>query len=301
MNKELISVIVPVYNVEAFIDKCLNSILSQTYKNIEVVLVDDGSTDNSGKKCDEYVKKDSRVKVIHKSNGGLSSARNTGIDNSSGSFLSFIDSDDYIDSNMLEILYNGCVNNNCDIGIINKVRVDEFDNKKYDTAIVEEKKVKSEEALKLLLLSDPSACNKIYRRDLFNKIEFPIGKLYEDILTIPYLLMESKNIYLNPNFGYYYFQRSNSIVNSKFKPQKMDYLFNSLNYDFLLCGFYDFNNQSRRVQEKCGFKPYRKLVFNPKCGGPEPGVLMLLPNPNKNIEFKFSHPETLIWKLQSIN
>ena len=76
----------------------------------------------------------------------------------------------------------------------------------------------------------------------------------------------------------------------------IDYLFNSLNYDFLHCGFYDFNNQSRRVQEKCGFKPYRKLVFNPKCGDPEPGVLMLLPNPNKNIEFKFSHPETLIWK-----
>lgn len=76
----------------------------------------------------------------------------------------------------------------------------------------------------------------------------------------------------------------------------IDYLFNSLNYDFLLCGYYDFNNQSRRVQEKCGFKPYRKLVFDPKCGEPTPGVLMFLPNPNKNIEFKFSHPETLLWK-----
>ena len=110
-----ISVIVPVYNVEKYLTKCVDSIMNQTYKDLEIILVDDGSTDNSGKICDEYVKKDKRFKVIHKKNGGLSDARNVGIKNSTGEYLSFIDSDDYIDNDMIECLYNACIKNNADI------------------------------------------------------------------------------------------------------------------------------------------------------------------------------------------
>ena len=108
---ERISVIVPVYNVEKYLDKCVQSILNQTYENIELVLVDDGSTDGSSKICDKYGNIDSRVKVIHKENGGLSSARNRGIDEAGGKFITFIDSDDYIHHQMLEILYEGIIKN----------------------------------------------------------------------------------------------------------------------------------------------------------------------------------------------
>lgn len=101
---DLISLIVPVYNVEKYLDKCLETITNQTYSNMEIILIDDGSTDLSGKKCDEWEKKDSRVRVIHKKNGGLSSARNAGIDVAKGKYISFIDSDDYIELNMIEIL-----------------------------------------------------------------------------------------------------------------------------------------------------------------------------------------------------
>ena len=112
---ELISVIVPIYNVEKYLERCLDSIIKQTYKNLDIILVDDGSIDNSTKICDEYVKKDSRIKVIHKENGGLSDARNVGIDNSDGKYICFIDSDDYIELDMIENLYDGIVKNNANI------------------------------------------------------------------------------------------------------------------------------------------------------------------------------------------
>lgn len=105
MKDDLISVIVPVYNVEKYLHKCINSILNQTYKNLEIILIDDGSTDNSGKICDEYALKDNRIKVIHKENGGLSSARNAGLDICSGDYIGFVDSDDYIAEDMYEYLY----------------------------------------------------------------------------------------------------------------------------------------------------------------------------------------------------
>ena len=103
---DLISIVVPVYNVENYLDKCIETIVKQTYKNIEIILVDDGSKDNSGSKCDEWKNKDKRIKVIHKVNGGLSSARNAGIEVAAGKYINFIDSDDYIDLRMIEILYN---------------------------------------------------------------------------------------------------------------------------------------------------------------------------------------------------
>lgn len=101
---ELISVVIPIYNVENYIDKCIETVIKQTYKNIEIILVDDGSTDNSGYKCEEWKKKDNRIVVLHKENGGLSSARNAGIDVAKGKYISFIDSDDYVDYSMIEIL-----------------------------------------------------------------------------------------------------------------------------------------------------------------------------------------------------
>ena len=116
MEKQpLISVIVPVYNVENYLPRCLDSIINQTYTNLEILLVDDGATDNSGKLCDEYAQKDNRIRVFHKENGGVSSARNMGLDNATGEYIAFVDSDDYIDKCMYEIMLNSSVQNNADI------------------------------------------------------------------------------------------------------------------------------------------------------------------------------------------
>ena len=122
-NNNLISVIVPVYNVYGYLDKCIQSIQRQSYPNIEIILVDDGSTDGSGVKCDEYAVKDSRIKVIHKTNGGLSDARNAGIEIAAGKWFSFIDSDDYISETCLEELLTAATDNECQVSVCNMVRV----------------------------------------------------------------------------------------------------------------------------------------------------------------------------------
>ena len=121
----MISVIVPVYNVEKYLRQCLDSVLAQTYRELEIILVDDGSTDGSGAICDEYATRDSRIKVVHQQNGGLSSARNAGLDLATGEYVAFVDSDDYIHETMLELLYQALVENNADTVICNFERVDE--------------------------------------------------------------------------------------------------------------------------------------------------------------------------------
>ena len=114
-KQDLISIVVPIYNVEKYLEKCINSIIIQTYKNIEIILVNDGSTDSSGKICDIYLKIDKRIKVVHKKNGGLSDARNVGIENAKGKYIAFIDSDDFLDSDFIEILYNLIIEYNADV------------------------------------------------------------------------------------------------------------------------------------------------------------------------------------------
>ena len=123
-----ISVIVPVYNVEKYLDKCVESIVNQTYKNLEIILVDDGSTDSCPEICDEWAKKDNRIKVIHKPNGGLSSARNAGMDSMTGSYIQFVDSDDYIKSNMIEVMYGNIIKGDYDVCVCNYSFIDESDN-----------------------------------------------------------------------------------------------------------------------------------------------------------------------------
>ena len=223
--KDLISIIVPVYNVEDYIEECLDSILNQTYKNLEILLVDDGSTDNSGKICDKYVKKDNRFKVIHQKNSGLSESRNNAIKVSSGKYLSFVDSDDIIHPRMIEILHQELIKNKSDISIC------KFQNF-YTKFIIKEKKYEvklltQEEFLKELMkdkeISD-HACNKLYKKTLFKEIKFPIGKKYEDIgTTYKIALTAKKFVYLNMEL-YGYRTRENSIVNNLKKETLLDYL-----------------------------------------------------------------------------
>ena len=193
-NKDLISIIIPVYNVELYLEKCLDSIINQTYKNIEILLVDDGSKDNSGKMCDEYAKKDNRIKVIHKENGGLSSARNCGIKNSNGKYLTFVDSDDIIELDMIESLYHLMNKYDSEIVISNIKNV-------FDGIIKKEKEtdeirvLNNIEVLEEMLYGDAyyiSACGKLFKKELFENVEFPLNKVYEDVGTM-YKLYDLSN------------------------------------------------------------------------------------------------------------
>ena len=182
-----ISIILPVYNVEKYLNKCIDSILNQTYKNFELIIIDDGSTDNSSTICDSY-KNDSRVIVIHQDNKGLSVARNKGIDMSTGNYITFIDSDDYIDSKYIEILYNIISNNNSDIVMCNKIEFKENTNIKeniiYD---YNEEVLSKEETYKRMVLLQGitfTSWAKMYKKEIFNNNKYLEGKLYEDIFII---------------------------------------------------------------------------------------------------------------------
>lgn len=226
--KELISVIVPVYNVEDYLERCVDSIIKQTYINLEIILVDDGSTDQSGEICDKYKEKDNRIKVIHKKNGGLSSARNKGLEIAHGEYVGFVDSDDYIAEDMYEVLHM-YMEEDVDITFCGRIYV--LPDKKYKGYCLNEaKKYTCEEALKEVLIlrkMDYNASTKLYRRKLFKNILFPVGRVSEDIPTIYRLLKRARNIYHIGKAKYFYYYRENSISHSEFYLRRIDFvLFN---------------------------------------------------------------------------
>ncbi|WP_075983033.1 glycosyltransferase family 2 protein [Bacillus massilinigeriensis] len=223
-----ISVIVPVYNTEEYLIQCVDSILEQTFTNLEVILVNDGSTDKSGDICNEYMKKDHRIKVIHKENGGLSDARNAGIDIATGNFIGFVDSDDYIERDMYRLLYDLIKKYEAEISICG---ISRFSNE------VSIKKKKFEEicyipelAIKELLRDEKfhsHACDKLFKANLFDTIRFPTGKYYEDVYTTYKLFYISNKIVFNSIPKYYYRITEGSISNSLFRPRDLDLLFAS--------------------------------------------------------------------------
>ena len=223
---DLISIIVPVYNVEQYLDRCVKSLLQQTYKNLEIILVDDGSPDRCGQMCDNYAKLDSRVLVIHKENGGLSDARNTGLCSASGKYIGFIDSDDWVAPDMFEVLYNGLIGNNADISICGYYKVQ--DNVVYSKYIENAVVYSKQEALQELLLDNKIenyAWNKLYKSSLFtDDIKYPIDKHFEDVGTTYKLFMNAETIVVLPEIKYFYFRHPNSIVGSWKAESLIDYI-----------------------------------------------------------------------------
>ena len=225
-KEDLISVIIPVYNVEKYLDKCIESVISQEYKNLEIILVDDGSCDKCPQKCDEWAIKDKRIKVIHKSNSGLSDTRNVGIENSNGKYLCFIDSDDYVDSDMIQSLYEGIKKSNCKICSAGFIYEKENIQQKYycKNYYVEN----SEQILKRIFNDDDFStciCDKIYDCDLFDEIKFPSGKIHEDMGTLYKLIHDAKRIAHLPSAHYHYVQRNGSIINSAFNTEQLNLLY----------------------------------------------------------------------------
>ena len=204
MDKEqpLISVIVPVYNVQKYLKKCVDSITSQTYKNLEILLVDDGSTDSSGQICNEFEKNDARIKVIHKKNGGLSDARNAGLDRAKGQYYAFIDSDDYIQDNTIEIMLNAIKKNKSEIAVCNMIRfLEEGETVQFYCPTDHE-----------VLYQGNQRYNKLFEAKLFEGIRFPKGKYYEDTFVYHEVLYRANSIVLTGTDSYWYLSREDSIV-----------------------------------------------------------------------------------------
>lgn len=229
MQEKLVSIIVPIYKVEQYLEECVQSLLNQTYKNLEVILVDDGSPDNCGKLCDEYAKKDGRIKVIHKENGGLSSARNAGLDIAKGEYIAFVDSDDCVSNKFIETLYRLCEDNDADIAVSeyikfsDKVDVDteikEKNIKKYDSVTMQ-KLIYSNECVKFVVV-----WNKLYKRRIYEDLRFPIGKINEDEFTT-YKAYDktNKDVVATNEVLYYYRYNENSIMGKKFNEKRLDVL-----------------------------------------------------------------------------
>lgn len=223
--KDLISVIVPVYNVEAYLPMCLESIINQTYKNLEIILINDGSTDNSLNICKNYAKKDDRIVVKTQKNKGLSATRNKGIEMAHGKYIGFVDADDVISLNMYEYLYRAIIQDRSQLSICNYIMFDKekpIFTKKYQST-----KLTTVEALKQLMIDKDitnHAVDKLYLRDLFDGIEFPVDRKYEDIATTYKLFLSANSISYVPCYLYGYYQRVGSITGEYNKNTNLDFI-----------------------------------------------------------------------------
>jgi glycosyltransferase involved in cell wall biosynthesis len=232
--QDKISVIIPVYNVEKYVAKCIESVIKQSYKNLEIIIINDGSTDSSGEICNKYLEFDNRIIVKNQENQGLSMARNNGLGIASGEYIAFVDSDDYIDYDMFELLHTNLCIYEADISMCNIYRI----NKNGKTIIDKSGKeifhhynlqsstnILLENDKKIIYLGDSDnnyVWNKLYKKSLFSQIYFPRNRMYEDVF-ITYKLFEKANkIIISPEYKYYYVQHQNSIVNQEFKTNHLD-------------------------------------------------------------------------------
>ena len=222
----LISVIVPVYNVEEFLPKCIDSIVNQTYQNLEILLVNDGSTDNCPTICDEWSEKDQRIRAIHQKNGGVSSARNAGLDIMQGEYLMFVDSDDWLSLDAVEILYNRLIRDNCEMVIGQTMKI-------YDDGHTEptycnwmrDMQITAEKALRLLVSDTPIPCypcGKLMKRHVYDGLRFPSLCRGEDMWIFPHLLERCKKISLESKVLYFYYQRAESAVHASKEKHWLD-------------------------------------------------------------------------------
>ena len=256
LNDGLISIIVPVYNVEQYLSRCIESLINQTYEQLQIILVDDGSTDTSGEICDNYEKKDRRIAVIHKENGGLSDARNTGLKFAVGSYIGFVDSDDWVELDMYELLLDKLLYYKADIAMCGADSVDSEGKRFSDgrtpgvTMNGEVTVWENEEIMKQHLSNKINAgvWNKLYKRSVIEGIEFPSNRLYEDVFTTyKFLHLSSRFVKINSH-KYNYFQRDNSICKSKFTEKNFDSVFaNEERYNFIKKNYPELEHLARNT------------------------------------------------------
>ncbi len=225
----LISIIVPVYNVSNYIRRCLHSVIAQTYANLEIILIDDGSTDGSGKIIDDYSVQDERIKIIHQSNAGLSSARNKGIEVATGEYLSFVDSDDFVAKDYVEYLYRLLKNDdfNSPLAICSLMDVYSTNGKQVNQGDGSEQVLSGEKCIEKMCyhdLVDTCAYAKLGRKELYDHVRFPVGSLFEDIATTYLLFDQCQTVACGFKPKYFYVLREDSITTSSFNAGKLDLL-----------------------------------------------------------------------------
>lgn len=278
----MISVIVPIFNVDIYLPKCIDSIIYQSYPDLEIILVDDGSLDRCPEICDDYANKDNRIKVIHKSNGGLSNARNAGLEIATGEYISFIDSDDYIAEHMYKDMLSAIENVDADLCICGYDRVNNIGEVKtsaqYKNAILSQ-----DQAFEMLVQGNVYfiiSCNKLYRKEIFDSLRFKEGKTHEDEFIMHHVYGKCKKIVTLEKSYYYYFVRESSITGSvkgnlnyfdsvDAYIDRMDYFFNSerkvLATKMLVVTIYQYFNVKRVVGKQNKAKEYsvhvRKIII----------------------------------------
>jgi len=225
MDLPLISVIVPVYNVEAYLDRCVQSIVDQTYPNLEIILVDDGSLDNCPAMCDAWAARDSRIKVIHKENGGLSDARNAGMAAASGAYMGFVDSDDFISADMYQLLYDRMIADGSDIAACGVVQIFEDGTPSRNLTPSGSCILNSREAMEAVIreswLKQP-VWYKLYRSELVRELPFPAGKYHEDVFWTWQAVARARSVSIFDTPCYYYAQRSGSIMAEAYSLRRLD-------------------------------------------------------------------------------
>lgn len=260
-EQALVSIVVAVYNVESYLSKCLTSLSKQKYQNLEIILVNDGSTDDSLKICNDFQQKDHRFKVINKKNGGLSDARNVGIQAATGQYLIFVDGDDYVSENFCLDAVEGIEQNNADICCMGYIRVDLKGTKVKNIEQLDNGLVDKEVALEYIV-KNSYVWDKIYRTTLYKHYQFPIGKLYEDSYTQYKVFDEAKKIAFSPVANYYYVERGNSIV-ADMGPKTIGDQFDSSNHQYQ---FYKekYPNVAQKMEEYMLIRALRYCTYCPK-------------------------------------
>lgn len=225
-DSDLVSVVVPIYNVRPYLDRCISSLVNQTYANIEIILIDDGSTDNSGTLCDEWSKRDGRIIVSHKTNGGLSDARNAGVEICHGEYIVFVDSDDYVDTEFIQKMHQSLVDSSSDMAMCSVIWEDENGkplSNSPEAAFARD--VVSGRACMGLTYSNPNAVtawNKLYHRSLWNDLRFPKGKLHEDEFVFHEIMYQCDRVATLPDKLYHYVQHQGSIMHAKYNIRYLD-------------------------------------------------------------------------------
>ena len=254
----LVSIIIPVYKVEKYLSRCVESILKQTYKNIEIILVDDGSPDESPAICDDFARKYKNINVIHKNNGGLSSARNAGLEICKGKYIAFVDSDDYVDSNFIMRLYNAIEKNDADIAMLQYAEVSEENNL---PAIAPAKEIlyKKKEVEKAFLeLKVDSVCVGLYRREIIGNHRFIEGKTSEDIPFNFEVFKKAQTFVYIPEKRYYYFYNPDSISNGALDKNMLNYLY----FRKMIVDYYDDKDEELLKLAKA---LYARAAFGLQC------------------------------------
>ena len=264
-NTPLISVIVPVYKVEKYLPKCIDSIIAQTYPNLEIILVDDGSPDSCGSICDDYASRYENIRVIHKENGGLSDARNCGIAAARGEYVGLVDSDDYVDTDMYETLYRLVSDNGADIAMCGlydvyegkpAVQVDSIDVSCVDRTV----------AMKMVLeakVVSVTAVNKLYKKSMFDQVKYPVGRTAEDAFVILHLLEQADKVAITNERKYHYFHRENSITTRRYSQRDFDAIrAYEHNYEFITRKFPQLERTARMRLYWANFYVLDKMMLS---------------------------------------